>query len=146
MTTGRIRRALVDLLISYWLTIKVRDEVVVDSLFSDFVRWSSRSDERAADIIRELRRYADTYQRVLSTPVTTPTGQLVAGMRATNTTTPWPVLLALAVNPEIPQSQRDVAVSAIDSNVVRRGVAGKTTKDYNRLLSMAMRKSPLVAG
>lgn len=144
VTTGRIKRALVDLLISYWLTIRVQDEVLVDSLFSDFSRWMARTDERAADIIRDLRRHADIYGAVLAAPATTPTGRLVATMRATNTNTPWPVLLALHATPGVPGQQVELAAAAIDSYLMRRGVGGLTAKDYNRLF-IAVLKAVIAA-
>ena len=48
------------------------DEVIVDSLFSDFSRWMGRTDERAAAIIKDLRRYADIYTGILNSSPTTP--------------------------------------------------------------------------
>jgi hypothetical protein len=137
VTTGRIKRALVDLLISYWLTVKTQDEVIVDSLFSDFSRWMDRTDERAAAIIKDLRRYADIYTRILNSSPTTPTGRLVTTMRATKANTPWP-------------AQLDKAASSIDSYMMRRGVGGLTTKDYNRVfigvLKAVLAASPANAG
>ena len=139
VTTGRIKRALVDLLITYWLTNKLEDEVVVDSLFSDFSRWISRTPERAADVIRDLRRYADTYVRLQQESPTSPTGRLIATMRATGTTTPWPVLMAIHTASGVPVEQQDVAASAIDSYLMRRGVAGLTTADFNRVFIIVMK-------
>lgn len=139
VTTGRIKRALVDLLISYWLTVKTEDEVIVDSLFSDFSRWMERTDERAADVIRDLRRYADIYTRVLAAPLRSSTGRLVATMRATNTNTPWPAILALHASAGVPDEQKETAAAAIDSYLMRRGVSGLTSKDYNRLFIGVLR-------
>ncbi len=139
VTTGRIKRALVDLLITYWLTNKLEDEVVVDSLFSDFSRWISRTPERAADVIRDLRRYADTYVRLQQESPTSPTGRLIATMRATGTTTPWPVLMAIHTASGVPAEQQDIAASAIDSYLMRRGVAGLTTADFNRVFIAVMK-------
>jgi hypothetical protein len=150
VTTGRIKRALVDLLISYWLTVKIQDEVIVESLFSDFSRWMSRTDERSVDIIRDLRRYADIYARILNSTPTTPTGRLVSTMRATNTNTPWPALLALHATPGVATGQLEKASLAIDSYLMRRGVGGLTTKDYNRVfigvLKAVLAASPDDAG
>ncbi len=150
VTTGRIKRALVDLLISYWLTVKTQDEVIVDSLFSDFSRWMDRTDERAAAIIKDLRRYADIYTRILNSSPATPTGRLVATMRATNTNTPWPALLALHATDRVPMEQLDKAASSIDSYMMRRGVGGLTTKDYNRVfigvLKAVIAATPATAG
>jgi hypothetical protein len=139
VTTGRIRRALVDLLISYWLTAKTQSEVIVESLFSDFCRWIDRTDERAAAIIKDLRRYADIYTGLLDSSPTTPTGRLVTTMQATKTTTPWPVLLALHSTPGVPTLQLEKAAISIDSYLMRRGVEDLTTKDYNRVFIDVLR-------
>lgn len=150
ITTGRIKRALVDLLISYWLTVKTQNEVIVDSLFSDFSRWMDRTDERAAAIIKDLRRYADIYLRILESSPTSPTGRLVATMRATSTNTPWPALLALHATVGVPAEQLEKAATSIDSYLMRRGVGGLTTKDYNRVfigvLKVVLAASPTEAG
>lgn len=132
VTTGRIRRYLVDLLLSYWLTIRSEKEVVTEHLFVDFKAWLKNSGSRAADVIEELRHYADTYSRVLALPGHAPSAELVNHMQATNTTTPWPLLLFLHAT-DVPQPQRDRAVRALESYLVRRDVCGWTTKDYNRL-------------
>jgi hypothetical protein len=80
------------------------------------------TEEAAADIIRELRAYADVYARLMHEPVTTGTGRLVATMRATGTNTPWPVLLALPSKSGVPLAQLELAASSIDSYMVRRGL------------------------
>jgi len=54
-------------------------------------------------------------------------------MKATGTTTPWPVLLYLHANPDVPASQRDAGAKALDLSLMRRGMCAFTTKDYNRL-------------
>ena len=150
VTTGRIKRALVDLLFSYWLSVKIEDEVVVDSLFSEFSRWLEGTEEAAADIIREMRAYADVYALLMEEPVTTATGRLVATMRATNTNTPWPVLLALHSKSGVPLDQLELAASSSDSYMMRRGVADLTPKDYNRIfvgvLKMVIKADPSSAG
>jgi len=140
VTTGRIKRARVDLLIAYWLTTKIEDEVVVESLFTDFSRWMSRTSEQASGIIQELRVFADVYRKVLEAPPHTATGRLVAGLRATRTTTPWPVLLLLHVKRGVPVDQLERAAEAIDSFLVRRAVLSLTAKDYNRLFLLVLKR------
>jgi hypothetical protein len=147
ITTGRITRVLVDLLLAYWLTITTRREVLVEHLFVDFKHWLDESGARAAEVIKDLRDHADTYQRMLRMNEHDSTAQLLDRM-ATVSSTPWPVLLYLHANHAVPQAQRDLAARAIDSYVMRRAICGWTTKDYNRLflqVTVAAEEAPAEA-
>ncbi|MER5358426.1 DUF262 domain-containing protein [Streptomyces sp. NPDC002785] len=150
VTTGRIKRALIDLLLSYWLTIHGRREVLIEHLFVDFKKWLTESGAQAADIIRDIRHYADTYQAMHKLPMTDPTAQLLDRMQATSTATPWPVLLYLHATEAVPPEQRHIAANAIDSFLMRRAICAMTTKDYNRLfvqvLADAQVSDPTQAG
>ena len=152
VTTGRIKRVLVDLLLTYWLTVQTEQDILVEHLFADFKRWLLADDATmtAADVIEDIAHYAATYTALLELPDSDPSSRLPDHMHATNTTTPWPVLLYLYANDAVPSEQRDKAARAIESFLVRRGVCGLTTKDYNRLfvsvLASARTGSPELAG
>lgn len=133
ITTGRLRRSRIDILLSYWLTIQSRQEVIVDHLFADFKAWMSSSKAIAADVILSIRHYADTFWEVQHLPAPDATAILLDRMAATATTTPWPVILYLYGNSNVPDEQRKIAVRAIDSFLMRRGVCRLSTGDYNRL-------------
>jgi hypothetical protein len=138
VTTGRITRALVDLLLAYWLTIQTEQDVVVEHLFADTKKWLRASGARAADVIGDIRHHADTYESLLLLPAQDPSARLLDDMQATGTTTPWPVLLYLHANPAVPAEQRAVGVAAIESFLMRRGMCALTTKDYNRLFVIVL--------
>ncbi len=150
VTTGRIKRALVDLLLAYWLTIRSRQEVLVDHLFADFKTWMGDGEVRASDIIKDLRHYADTYRALEGLPLGDPTARLLDSMQATSTNTPWPVILYLYAHQEVPDDQRWMAAEAIDSYLMRRGICRSTSKDYTRLfvqvLEAAQDADPTEAG
>jgi hypothetical protein len=150
VTTGRIRRVLVDLLLTYWLTVQTEQDVLVEHLFADFKRWLAASESSAAAVIEDLAHYAETYLSLHDLPGTDPTARLLDHMSATNTTTPWPVLLYLHANTAVPSDQRDAAAAALESFLVRRGACNLTTKDYNRLfvqvLGAARKAEPQLAG
>lgn len=133
LTTGRVKRTMIDLLLSYWLTIRTSDEVVIEHLFADFKKWLQRGGEDAGEVIRSIRHYADRMLSIRTLPDNDPTTLLLDRMDATQTTTPWPVLLYLHANDAIPIPQRERAAEAIDSFLMRRAVCRLTTKDYNRL-------------
>lgn len=150
VTTGRITRALVDLLLSYWLTIQTEQDVVVEHLFADTKKWLRSSGARAAGVIADIRHHADTYQSLLGLPADDPSARLLDDMQATGTTTPWPVLLYLHANSDVPPGQRAVGAAAVESFLMRRGMCALTSKDYNRLfvtvLAAARQAPPELAG
>jgi hypothetical protein len=133
VTTGRIKRVKVNVLLAYWLSVVRGEETSVEHLFEDFKRWMKSSGARAADVIREIRVYADTMERLQSLPMTSPVAQVLDRLDATNTTTPWPLILFLHATPEIPADQAEAGTRAIDSFLMRRAICRMTTKDYNRL-------------
>ena len=133
VTTGRIKRVLVDLLLAYWLTIQTEQDVLVEHLFADFKRWLLDNGVRAADVMVDIAHHAKTYLAMHELPMDDPSRRLLDHMLATNTTTPWPLLLHLHADPEIPGEQRNRAAAALEAFLVRREVCGLTTKDYNRL-------------
>lgn len=150
VTVGRLRRKRIDLLLSYWLTIETADEVSVEHLFSDFKRWLLKSERDIPAVIKSVRHFADTMQAMRSLPANEPMAQLIDRMDATQTSTPWPLILYLSATGTIPKSSSDRAVRAIDSFLMRRGVCRMTTKDYNRLfvqvLASAKQADPLDVG
>lgn len=143
VTIGRLHRKRIDLLLSYWLTIETADEVSVEHLFSDFKRWLLKSERDIPDVIESVRHFADTMQSMRSLPSNEPMAQLIDRMDATQTSTPWPLILYLSANGAIPKGSRDRAARAIDSFLMRRGVCRMATKDYNRLFVQVLARAKL---
>lgn len=133
VTTGRVKRVRVDVLLAYWLSAQRGEESSVEHLFEDFKRWMTTSQARAAEVIKNIRVYADTMDRLQRLPMTSPTAQVIDRLDATNTTTPWPLLLFLHASTDIPEQQAVLGTRAIDSFLMRRAICRLTTKDYNRL-------------
>lgn len=133
VTTGRVKRVRVDVLLAYWLSAQRGEESSVEHLFEDFKRWLKSSIARAAEVIKDIRVYADTMDRLQRLPMTSPVAQVIDRLDATNTTTPWPLLLFLHASAEIPEKQAVKGTQAVDSYLMRRAVCRMTTKDYNRL-------------
>lgn len=133
VTTGRIKRVRVDILLAYWLSAQRGEESSVEHLFEDFKRWMRASQAKAADVIRDVRVYAETMDRLQRLPMNSPVAQSLDRLDATKTTTPWPLILFLHASPEIPEDQAVIGTLAIDSFLMRRAICRMTTKDYNRL-------------
>ena len=138
VTTGRIKRVRVDILLAYWLSAQRGEESSVEHLFEDFKRWMRGSEARAADVIRDIRIYAETMDRLQQLPMSSPVAQALDRLDATKTTTPWPLILFLHASPEIPEDQAVIGTLAIDSFLMRRAICRMTTKDYNRLFGTVL--------
>jgi len=133
VTTGRIKRVRVDILLAYWLSAQRGEESSVEHLFEDFKRWMRTTQAMAADVIRDIRVYADTMDRLQRLPMSSPVAQALDRLDATKTTTPWPLILFLHASSAIPEQQAVTGTLAIDSFLMRRAICRVTTSDYNRL-------------
>lgn len=133
VTTGRIKRVRVDTLLAYWLSAQRGEESSVEHLFEDFKRWMRSTQAKAAEVIRSIRVYADTMDRLQSLPTTSPIAQVLDRLDATGTTTPWPLILFLHAEEAIPDDQALTGTLALDSFLMRRAICRMSTKDYNRL-------------
>ena len=124
VTTGRIKRVRVDILLAYWLSAQRGEESSVEHLFEDFKRWMRASQARAADVIRDIRVYADTMDRLQRLPMSSPVAQALDRLDATKTTTPWPLILFLHALSEIPRIRPSSAPSrSTRSSCAARSVA-----------------------
>ncbi len=133
VTTGRIKRVRVDILLAYWLSAQRGEESSVEHLFEDFKRWMRATQAKAAEVIRDIRVYADTMDQLQRLPMSSPVAQALDRLDATKTTTPWPLILFLHASSSIPEDQAVIGTRAIDSFLMRRAICRMTTKDYNRL-------------
>lgn len=137
-TSGRIKRSLLDQLVSYWLTLRVKDVVSVERLFDDFKQWMSDEDFNAAEVIKEIRFYADLYDDLVNNPPDEPTAALIDLVTVTKTNTAWPLILSVYGNNNISVAERQKTARALYSYLTRRMICGLTTKDYNRLFTAVL--------
>ncbi len=133
VTTGRIRRARIDLLLAYWLSIHTGSEVTVERLFADFRIWLKRTTLTATQILEDLAHHGRALQWMENLQPPNATGRLLQVLQLLTTSTPIPVLLHLHEREGVSDAQRSIAASAIESYLIRRLACGLTTKDYNRL-------------
>ncbi|OCI31646.1 DUF262 domain-containing protein [Oerskovia enterophila] len=140
VTTGRIARARVDTLLAYWLSSRRGELVSVEHLYAEFKVWLTGSPQpRAAEVITDLRRWADTMDELLARPMTDSVRQVIDRLEATNTTTPWPIVLSLFATEGVPDEQAVLGTEALDSFLMRRAICRLTPKDYNRLFGAVLR-------
>lgn len=113
VTTGRITRTRIDVLLSHWLTLRSEEEVAVEHLFAEYKRWAAQTRWTSREVMTDLTRHARVLHELEELPRTDPTGRLVQRLTATKTTTPVPLLLSLFARDDVPREQRLRAVAAI---------------------------------
>ena len=69
VTTGRIRRSRIDVLLSYWLTVKTASEVPVERLFADFRIWLRETGLPASTVLADLSLHAQAMRVSTRSPV-----------------------------------------------------------------------------
>ena len=119
ITTGRITRAFIDVFLGYWLTVQTGKDVSVEHLFGTFKRWLQQTDEPAASIIKRLRADGEIFLALRGLDPRTPVGALIDSMEATQSSTPWPIVLSLRTRAGVPDSELQIAAQAIDSFTTR---------------------------
>ena len=128
---GRITDPRIDIFLNYWLTMRTREEVRPDrtsAKFRDYVEKVNKPIEKIADDIRHVGK---TY-RVLEERKKDGFETFLYRREVMQAGTLTPVLLWL-FSSDISEEQREKAVHALESYMVRRMVCRMTTKNYNLL-------------
>jgi hypothetical protein len=148
---GRLKRPRAELFLMHWLSMRLGRIVPATELFSEFrTQILDRTDP--ADIgalIRELCADAAVMRSFDDQPTGSPEARFFATLDALDTSTVIPVALALFKNSDVTVEQRRRALGAIESWLVRRMLAGLTSKNYNKTcadLLQAVRRRPDQAG
>jgi hypothetical protein len=144
----------IDIFVNYWLVMRLTREVRTDEIFAGFRDHLDTVDERLEDTLTALARDAETY----ATALTEEPDDAVAAQfcyrvfEALDTGALMPVYLWLMRwSPQrLPVEQRDQALHALESWVVRRWLCGLPSKDTTNvvldLLSEVEDAGPELAG
>jgi len=125
VTTGRIIRSRLDVVIGYWLAIQKQEVVSVDNLYDEFKDWVTSHGLAAAETIKSLRQIADTYDWLQGSAPDEATREFIDHLVATKTNTVWPLMLAIHLNDGIPAKQKHKAARVLGSYLMRRRVCGR---------------------
>ena len=145
VSQGRLYRSRIDLFLQYWLTMRLRDEISSEAVFSRFKKFADgflESPEEAENFLKSLRRDADTYRDL----VTREGDSAAAGFYARVVESLElgsfiPLLLWLiSDNHEVPDGAIGRALSAVESMAVRRTLLRMTTKDVNNLVVATLKE------
>ena len=134
--TGHAQRARQDWLLGDWLIAQLGRAINVGRLYGEFRRWLGDSGTKAFDALATLNKYADAYEAIYGRRA----GASKAERRAfalvdrLGITAATPVFLWLLVQPSdvVARRERELAIRAVESFVIRR-MAGKfQTRAYNQ--------------
>ena len=139
ITQGRMSRSRVDIFLHYWLTMRLRDEVKQEFVFRTFTDYAEPlmpDADSAEAFLTELRRDADTYRDFGALAMSTPAGRfrtrVIEAMELAATT---PIFLyVISQNHNLPDTQIEIGLAALESWVVRRTLLQLTSKDMNKLI------------
>jgi len=128
---GHARRARIDTFLQHYLTVKLRDEVPVGHLYVAFREHAAMG--KAAEVLADLRRYADTYRSIDGQETGTREALFVKRLSEMDLTTAHPLLLELLANHAGDRSQLRSVLIDMESFLVRRMICQLNTRGYNRL-------------
>ncbi|MGY2065622.1 DUF262 domain-containing protein [Blastococcus sp. SYSU DS0619] len=150
---GRLFRPRIDVFLNYWLAMKLLREVPSDRIFADFRDQIAVGAASIPDLLAELARDAEVFSSLEALSADTVPGRFYYRViRALDTNAVTPVLLWLLRWPadQLPVEQRDKALNAIESWLVRRTLARLTGKNVNlavlELLRALDKGGPATAG
>jgi hypothetical protein len=136
---GRHLRSRIDIFLQYWLTMRLRDEVVTDEVFRRYTEHAAplmRDAEGAERLLAALRNDANTFRNFAQLSEGTAEGSFYSRVIETmELAATSPLLLwMLSENHDVPADQVAVGLGALESWVIRRTLLRYTMKDVNKLM------------
>lgn len=133
VNVGRVVRPRIEQFLFYWLTMRTSDVVRMSDLFSRFQRLSSETSLSIETVASDLTVCGQAYRALLVDYRYQPPAGWQSYLRFRNAlqiNLDAPLLLWLLVH-EVPDHQRDRAVAAFESWLVRRTLFGRVTTGVN---------------
>jgi len=149
VTSGRERRANIDLLLQAYLLICTRAHdsyVRLEGLFYNYKRYLAEDCVDKQEFVEIMTKYAEVYRQNINPsileediPSDSAMSRLNVLLLGLNTTTVIPYILYLLM--EAPTIiERDSMFRLLESYLVRRVICKETTKNYNNLFASLIRK------
>lgn len=130
---GRQSRTRLDWMLTDHLSMQIGDVVSVETLFESYRRWIL-TKRPFVDVTMELEAITATAaieKRLFDQAPTDPIGRFGRFADAFDVSTAMPLVIYLATEPSF-APHLEVALSALESFILRRDICGLTTKAYNR--------------
>lgn len=133
MRQGRLSRPRAEVFLMHWLTMKRRQETQSHQLYNSFRPLAESGDQSSASLLREFVDDAATFEGFGRCAPGTPEQRFFTTLAALDTRTVLPLVMALYKAP-ISDQDRRIALTALESWLVRRALGGLTGKNYNRFV------------
>ncbi|SFC32399.1 Uncharacterized conserved protein, contains ParB-like and HNH nuclease domains [Halobiforma haloterrestris] len=133
VSQGRLDRPKIDVFIMHWLTMQMGQQVRAKKLFPAFRKFLDRTDLSTEEILQNIDYYSSIYEDISEPDRDTREGVFFHRLDVLDTTTPYPVLLWIFGQQDIPPAQRVKAIEAIESWLMRRMLCRLTSKNYNKI-------------
>lgn len=130
---GRLKNSRLDLLLYHYVGLRTQHETKVAHVFQEFKGWWEEKTQSTAEELGRINGVAATFGAMLVPEKTSRFGLFSHRMKVLDTATVTPVVLFLAEKHGTSSFPFEVAISDIESYLVRRFVCGLTTKGYNRI-------------
>lgn len=136
---GRHSRSRIDIFLQYWLTMRLQEEVVTEHVFRVFTEHATpylKTAHGAETLLTELRHDANTFRGFGQMEVDSVQGQFYSRVVETMELAATSPLLMwlLSKNHAVVEAQVSLALSALESWVIRRTLLRYTMKDVNKLM------------
>lgn len=131
---GRLNRAIAELFLMHWLTMRLERVIPATELFPRFRQHVLRPTTAADSLIREVCADAQVMRSFDAPPPRSPEAQFFARLAALDAGTVLPVVLLLFRSPEVTEARRRRALPILESWLARRALMRLTAKNYNRLV------------
>ncbi len=149
---GRLVRPRIDMFLDFWLELQSGDEVPAHDVFPEFRRHLKREGDDVVGVAAAVDHDSKVYEDLHADRDHSPEGAFLYRWDAVEAQVVTPLLLWLfgKSTDELPVEQRRLALGSLESYLVRRMVAKRTSKNYNRLfldvLADAKDGDPATAG
>jgi len=142
---GRHSRSRIDIFLQYWLTMRLREEVVTEHVFRVFTEHAMpylKTAHECETLLTELRHDADTFRGFGQMDEDSVQGQFYSRVVETMELAATSPLLMwlLSKNHAVAKTQVSVALSALESWVIRRTLLRYTMKDVNKLMVAVLKE------
>lgn len=147
---GHAQRARQDWLLGDWMIAERGRQINVGRLYGEFRTWLDDSGAKPIEALATLNRFADAYELLNGKRAGASPKELRAfrNIELLNITAASPVLLWLVVQPPdvLSESERELAIRAIESFVIRRMAAKYQTRGYGQVFVEVLKQLQNTSG
>ena len=139
---GRLKRPRAELFLMHWLTMKSVELVNFHHLYSKFRELTLElGANEIPDLLKEFARDAQHFESFDEREIGTPEHRFFDRVKAMDTSILFPIVLFLFKQKGgvLTTNERNLALSALESWLVRRMICGYTPKAYNRIVLEILR-------